>query len=88
MLDNKSAHNSDLYDDRIISVLPYYREYHARIISLLIVCILLFTACGSGEKQEVSFSDIENMAENAVFNVNWTTMDGNYTSGSNTPRTV
>ena len=53
------------------------------IIVLMVLCALMLTACGSSsEKTEVSFSDIENMAENGVFNVNWTTMEGNYTAGT------
>ena len=37
------------------------------------VCMLLLTACGGAGKTEVSFSDIENMAENAVFYYGHTT---------------
>lgn len=51
-------------------------------ISLIVLCVLMLTSCGKVEKTEVSFSDIENLAENAVFNVNWTTMEGNYTAGT------
>lgn len=53
-----------------------------RSIAILMVCMLLVTACGGAGKTEVSFSDIEDMAENAVFNVNWTTMEGNYSAGT------
>ena len=35
MRDNASAHNSNVYDSRIVSVLPYYREYHGQIIDLV-----------------------------------------------------
>ena len=53
MRDNKSAHNSDVYDDRIVSVLPYYREYHAQIIDLVETLDIpnpnwLDTGCGTG----------------------------------------
>ncbi len=53
MRDNKSAHNSGVYDDRITSVLPYYREYHAQIIDLVDKLDIpnpnwLDTGCGTG----------------------------------------
>ena len=53
MRDNKSAHNSNVYDDRITSVLPYYREYHAQIIDLVDKLDIpnpnwLDTGCGTG----------------------------------------
>ena len=53
MRDNKSAHNSSVYDDRITSVLPYYREYHAQIIDLVDKLDIpnpnwLDTGCGTG----------------------------------------
>lgn len=53
MIDNKSAHNSGVYDDRITSVLPYYREYHAQIIDLVDKLDIpdpnwLDTGCGTG----------------------------------------
>ncbi len=35
MKDNKSAYNSGIYDEKIINVLPYYREYHSQIIDLV-----------------------------------------------------
>ena len=35
MKDNKSAYNSNIYDDKIVNVLPYYREYHGQIIDLV-----------------------------------------------------
>ena len=35
MKDNRSAYNSNIYDDRIINVLPYYREYHGQIMDLV-----------------------------------------------------
>lgn len=51
-------------------------------IFLTLTIVFMLTACGSNGKSEVSFSDIENMAENAVFNVDWTTMEGNYKAGT------
>ena len=53
MRDNKSAHNSGVYDERITSVLPYYREYHAQIIDLVDKLDIpnpnwLDTGCGTG----------------------------------------
>ena len=53
MRDNKSAHNSNVYDDRITSVLPYYREYHEQIIDLVDTLDIpnpnwLDTGCGTG----------------------------------------
>ncbi len=35
MRDNKSAYNSNIYDEHIVSVLPYYKEYHRQIIELV-----------------------------------------------------
>ena len=35
MNDNKSAYNSNIYDDKIVNVLPYYPEYHGQIIDLV-----------------------------------------------------
>ncbi len=35
MKDNKSAYNSDIYDEHIVNVLPYYREYHHQVIDVV-----------------------------------------------------
>ena len=35
MNDNKSAYNSNIYDEHIVNVLPYYREYHLQILDLV-----------------------------------------------------
>ena len=35
MKDNKSAYNSNIYDGKIVNVLPYYREYHGQIMDLV-----------------------------------------------------
>lgn len=34
MNDNKSAYNAGIYNEQIINVLPYYREYHKQVIEL------------------------------------------------------
>ena len=53
MKDNKSAYNSSVYDENIVSTLPYYREYHYQIIDLVKamgkkdIC-WLDTGCGTG----------------------------------------
>ena len=36
--DNKSAYDSNIYDEHIVNVLPYYREYHDQIIDLVQIC--------------------------------------------------
>jgi tRNA (cmo5U34)-methyltransferase len=53
MNDNKAAYNSTIYDDKVIHVLPYYREYHGQIIDLVKNMKLkepdwLDTGCGTG----------------------------------------
>ncbi|MGX8703392.1 MAG: class I SAM-dependent methyltransferase [bacterium] len=53
MGDNKAAYASTVYDARIDSVLPYYREYHAQAIDLARALGLenprwLDTGCGTG----------------------------------------
>ena len=51
--DNRSAYDSTVYDEYIVHVLPYYREYHDQIIDLLRVykqdtVDWLDTGCGTG----------------------------------------
>ena len=51
--DNKSAYNSKIYDEHIINVLPYYREYHDQITDLVRAMGIrnpdwLDTGCGTG----------------------------------------
>ena len=51
--DNKSAYDSNIYDEHIINVLPYYREYHDQIIDLVRAykqdpIDWLDTGCGTG----------------------------------------
>ena len=53
MKDNKSAYNSNVYDENIVSTLPYYREYHNQIIDLVKAMGMhdiswLDTGCGTG----------------------------------------
>ena len=53
MKDNKSAYNSNVYDENIVSTLPYYREYHNQIIDLVKAMgtrdiSWLDTGCGTG----------------------------------------
>ena len=51
--DNKSAYNSGIYDDKIVNVLPYYRDFHGQIIDLVRNMVFenpdwLDTGCGTG----------------------------------------
>ena len=53
MKDNKSAYNSGIYDERIVNVLPFYREFHGQIIDLVMNTGVknpnwLDTGCGTG----------------------------------------
>ena len=53
MNDNRSAYNSGVYDENIVSTLPYYREYHNQIIDLVKAMGIkdiewLDTGCGTG----------------------------------------
>ena len=53
MKDNKSAYNSSVYDENLVSTLPYYREYHNQIIDLVKAMGTkdinwLDTGCGTG----------------------------------------
>ena len=53
MNDNRSAYNSCVYDENIVSTLPYYREYHNQIIDLVKAMGKhdigwLDTGCGTG----------------------------------------
>ena len=52
-MDNSSSYNSDIYDEKITSVLPYYREYHTQVIDLVRNMGInspewLDTGCGTG----------------------------------------
>ena len=62
MKDNKSAYNSGIYDDKIVNVLPYYREYHGQIIDLVRNMGFkgpdwLDTGCGTGTLARRVFED-------------------------------
>ena len=51
--DNKSAYAAHVYDEHIVRVLPYYRDFHGQIIDLAEVCRpgaadWLDTGCGTG----------------------------------------
>ena len=53
MNDNRSAYNSDIYDEHIVNVLPYYKEYHDQVIDLVRTMgienpVWLDTGCGTG----------------------------------------
>ncbi len=53
MNDNKSAYNAGIYDEHIVNVLPYYREYHKQVIDVVENMGLeapqwLDTGCGTG----------------------------------------
>ena len=53
MNDNKSAYNAGIYDEHIVNVLPYYREYHKQVIDVVGNMGLeapqwLDTGCGTG----------------------------------------
>lgn len=53
MSDNKSAYNADIYDEHIVNVLPYYKEYHDQAIGIVMNMGVkapkwLDTGCGTG----------------------------------------
>ena len=53
MKDNKSAYNSNIYDEHITNVLPYYKEYHNQaldVVRAMGICspVWLDTGCGTG----------------------------------------
>lgn len=53
MNDNKSAYNAGIYDEHIVNVLPYYREYHKQVIDVAVNMGFkapqwLDTGCGTG----------------------------------------
>ncbi len=52
-VDNKSAYAANVYDEHIVRVLPYYRDFHDQIIDLAEACKpgavdWLDTGCGTG----------------------------------------
>ncbi|HAL02787.1 MAG TPA: class I SAM-dependent methyltransferase [Lachnospiraceae bacterium] len=59
--DNKSAYDSNIYDEHIVNVLPYYREYHDQIIDLVESykpgnIRWLDTGCGTGTLASMVFA--------------------------------
>ena len=53
MIDNRSAYNSNVYDENMVNTLPYYREFHNQITDLVKVMgfkdiTWLDTGCGTG----------------------------------------
>ena len=51
--DNKTAHNSDVYDEKIVGTIPFYREFHQAAIGLVTALnpkpgAWLDTGCGTG----------------------------------------
>ena len=69
MIDNRSAYNSNVYDENIVNTLPYYREFHNQITDLVKVMgfkdiTWLDTGCGTGtlaarvleEREDVRFT--------------------------------
>lgn len=60
MNDNRSAYSSNIYDDSIVNVLPYYREYHLQITDLVKTIGYkapdwLDTGCGTGTLARMVF---------------------------------
>ncbi len=63
MTDNRSAYNSGVYDEHIVSVLPYYREFHKEVIDLVRTMGVnspewLDTGCGTGTLALKALEDI------------------------------
>ena len=69
MIDNRSAYNSNVYDENIVNTLPYYREFHNQITDLVKTMgfkdiTWLDTGCGTGtlaarvleEREDVRFT--------------------------------
>ena len=66
MNDNKSAYNAGIYDEHIVNVLPYYREFHAQVIDMVRGMGLeapewLDTGCGTGTLAERALKEIPNV---------------------------
>ncbi|MCR4837750.1 MAG: trypsin-like peptidase domain-containing protein [Eubacterium sp.] len=53
-----------------------------RILWLLLVCLIMLSACGKEDKKEATYAEIEKMAAEGVFNVKWSTTEGEYTAGT------
>ena len=64
--DNRSAYDSNIYDEHIVNVLPYYREYHGQIIDLVRAykqdtIEWLDTGCGTGTLASRVFEKEQNV---------------------------
>ena len=53
-----------------------------RILWLLLICLIMLSACGKEDKKEATYAEIEKMAAEGVFNVKWSTTEGEYTAGT------
>ena len=67
MKDNLSAYNSNDYDSRVRSVLPYYDEFHKQAISLVEAMGFeeinwLDTGCGTGTLAQLAVNELDNIA--------------------------
>ena len=67
MKDNLSAYNSNDYDRRVRSVLPYYDEFHKQAISLVEAMGFeeinwLDTGCGTGTLAQLAVNELDNIA--------------------------
>ena len=63
MNDNTSSFRSDIYDNNIMSVLPYYREYHAQVTDLVRAAgctspAWLDTGCGTGSLALIALDEM------------------------------
>ena len=63
----------------------FYRYLFLLLSMVFAACFM--TACGKEDekltdKKELSFSEIEKLAEDCVFNVNWHTADGDFSAGT------
>ena len=66
MNDNKSAYNAGIYDEHIVNVLPYYREYHDQVIDIVRNMGVkaprwLDTGCGTGTLATKAVEKIPNI---------------------------
>ena len=63
MPDNRSSFGSDIYDNNITSVLPYYREYHPQVTDLVKAAGYtspkwLDTGCGTGTLAFIALEEL------------------------------
>lgn len=54
------------------------------LVILLVISVFTVSSCGSKEpeKKELTFEEIEQLAEKCVFNVQWDTTEGEYSAGT------